>query len=71
MWPWVRHRRDVDTARAEADAAVADKQEAEKRHTAAEHQAEVSRQFTAILRREIDKNHWTELLLHAMGERNR
>ena len=69
MWPWTRYRKAADAAAAEAAAALNAKHAAETRRQTAERQAARARAITATLRREIDKNGWTELLQHAWGGR--
>ena len=67
---WRRRRAEEQRAGeklvADADAEV---RAAEARSNAAERLADQSRTVSARLRREIDKNSWTELLLQAMGGR--
>ena len=76
MWPWQRHRRaaeavhrDVREAQQHKQDAEQHKQAAEWHQQAAELQAAHARTVTSQLRREIDKNGWTELLQHAWGGR--
>lgn len=58
MWPWGRV--------AEEERRLA---EAEEKQRAAEKLVQKSRQVTAELRREVRKNHFTELLQEAWGGR--
>lgn len=71
MWrPWVRNRGDVEEAareRAEAEQVKYAKQEQRR---AAELQAAMSQSITNHLRREIERNGWTELLQRAWGGRD-
>lgn len=69
MWPWQRQRLAVEHVRQEVEQASAEKVEAQRRRAAAQQQAIKSNAVTARLRREIDRNGWTELLLQAMGGR--
>lgn len=69
MWPWVRYRHAAESAAADAAAATREREAAVARRQAAEHQAARSRAISADLRREIDKNGWTELLQKAWGGR--
>jgi RNA:NAD 2'-phosphotransferase (TPT1/KptA family) len=58
MWHWARRESPERQDR-----------EAEKRLEHAKKLADQSRHATAALRRELDKNGWTELLQNAMGGR--
>lgn len=70
MWrPWTRYRRAAEAARADAAKAEAEKRIAAQRKQAAQRQDIISGSVSAALRREIDKNGWTELLQHAWGGR--
>lgn len=60
MWPWKTSEAE-DTRLQEVDAEKKD-QAAEARQREAERLAAQSRSVTHALRREIDKNGWTELL---------
>lgn len=69
MWPWARVRRDIADARQRADDAEQQRVDDELRTDAATaildgalQQAEKSRAATARLRRQVDKNGFTELL---------
>lgn len=56
MWPWKRRVADADRKLAEA----------EERNHAAEVIARQARATSGALRREVDKNSWTELFLASM-----
>jgi hypothetical protein len=68
-WPWQRHREEAQQAQHDREAAEAQARAAEFRRQAAERFAAQSRTVTAQLRREIDKNGWTEMLQNAWGAR--
>lgn len=67
--PWVRWRRAAEDARQDAESARAELHAAQERRQVANSQAFVSSAVTARLRREIERNGWTELLQHAWGGR--
>ena len=69
MWPWQKHRAEVEQARNDREDAAARAEAAEVQRRAAERLAAQSHTVTARLRREIDKNGFTELLQHAWGGR--
>ena len=69
MWPWMRYRRAVESAAVEAQTAVLERRAAEQRRDDAQRQAARSKAISADLRREIDRNGWTELLQKAWGAR--
>lgn len=66
-WPWKRYQRAAEAARRGAAVAETERHRAERRQQAAERQAAQARSKSAALRREIEKNGWTELLQHAWG----
>ncbi|MHC9292053.1 DUF7620 family protein [Mycobacterium sp. LTG2003] len=75
-WPWQVTRRDVEEANQAAAEAVRRAKAADRQDQAAEFRRKASEQLraqslsvTARLRRETEKNGWTELLQHAMGGR--
>lgn len=75
-WPWQVTRRDVEEANQAAAEAVRRAKAADRQDHAADLRREASEQLraqsltvTARLRRETEKNGWTELLQHAMGGR--
>lgn len=68
-WPWLRQRRERAAVRRDRDVASEEKRAAEVRRNKAEWQAAKAEHVSARLRREIDKNGWTELLQHAWGGR--
>lgn len=68
--PWRRHRRAAIQAHRETKQAEAEQHASEFRNEAAKHQARRSRAVSAELRNEIDKNHWTELLVQSMQRGN-
>lgn len=69
MWPWQKAAREVADERRRAEHAGHEVHDAEIRHEVAQKLAERSRDISAALRREIDKNGFTELLQQAMGGR--
>jgi hypothetical protein len=69
MWPWQRHRAELERARNDRAIAAAQADAAEAQRRAAKQLAAQSRNVSARLRFEIDKNGWTELLQHAWGGR--
>lgn len=69
MWPWKQQRAEAAEARRQAEDAGQQANAAEARRLASERLAAHSHNVTAALRREIDKNGWTELLQHAWGGR--
>ena len=68
-WPWQRHRRDQLDAQHRVDAAERRALAASRRKALAKKQAAQSRQVTTNLRKQIEKNGWTELLENAWGGR--
>lgn len=68
-WPWRRYRRDQIDAHRRVDAAEKRAQAAARRRALAEKQAQQSRQITAKVRKQIELNHWTELLENAWSGR--
>lgn len=70
MWrPWNRQHKAIQIAQQGLVQAALEAAEAEERRKEAERLARQSLTVTARLRKEIDKNGWTELLQHAMGGR--
>lgn len=69
MWPWQRQRLAVERVNREVAQAAKEKLEAQRRREAARKEAIRSVAVTARLRREIEKNGFTELLQQAMGGR--
>ncbi|OYN80406.1 DUF7620 family protein [Mycolicibacterium sphagni] len=76
MWPWVRARRDIDDARQRAANAERQALEAELMaagaeagHQAAQQLVERARQSTTALRRQVDRNGFTEMLQESFGKR--
>ena len=67
--PWVRWRRAIGNAAAEAVTARQELRAAEYRRQVAASQAANARAVTERLRDEIVKNGWTELLQHSWGAR--
>ena len=70
MWrPWNRQHKAIQIAQQGLVRAALEAAEAEERRKETERLARQSLTVTARLRKEIDKNGWTELLQHAMGGR--
>lgn len=69
MWPWKRQQLAIERVNREVAQAAAEKAAAERRREDARKQAVRSNAVTARLRREIEKNGFTELLQQAMGGR--
>lgn len=67
--PWLRWRRATEAAQQDAESARAELQAAHGRREQANSQAFTSYAVTQRLRREIERNGWTELLQHAWGGR--
>lgn len=68
-WPWLKQRRERAAVRRDVTVASEEKHAAELRHSNAQWHAAKAEHVSARLRREIDKNGWTELLQHAWGGR--
>lgn len=64
--PWRRHRRAAVQAQRETKLAEVEKHASEFRNEVAKHQVRRSRAVSDELRSEMNKNHWTELLVQSM-----
>lgn len=69
MWPWQKAAREVADERRRAEHAGNEVHDAEVRRQVAQKLAERAGDISDALRREIDKNGFTELLQQAMGGR--
>jgi hypothetical protein len=69
MWPWQRHRQEVEAASEEAASAERMNEVAEMRLGAVRRQAERSHESTKQLQVQLNKNGWTDLLQTAWGRR--
>lgn len=69
IWPWKRHRQEVEAASIEAAGAERKNEVAGVRMQAVHRQAEQSRETTKVLQGQLDVNGWTELLQAAWGRR--
>lgn len=66
-WPWIKNRADVAEANRRARVAARQAELSASRRRAAELQAARAQTVSAALRREVDRNGWTELLQDAWG----
>ena len=66
-WPWTRNRDDVVEANRRANLAAKQAELAVARREAAEALAARTQAVSSALRREVDRNGWTELLQAAWG----
>jgi len=71
MWILSRHRAELEQTNHQQTNAEKQAREAEARKIAAGQLVEYSRNVTQGLRKEINKNGWTELLQEAMGGRTK
>lgn len=66
-WPSRNRRADVKDANRRANVAAKQAEQAVKRRQAVESQAARAKAVSANLRRELDRNGWTDLLQDAWG----
>jgi hypothetical protein len=69
IWPWQRHRQEVEAASIEVASAERKNEVAEMRLQAVNRQAAQSRETTKVLQHQLDLNGWTEMLQEAWGRR--
>lgn len=65
IFPWVRHRMAIEEAQARAKKASLEAEAARLRRQNAEAAQRQAKDFSDRLRRQVERNGWTELLLSA------